>query len=76
MLELELTPIRGFFLLFTLIGFVVWTLGGCGFVMGAMDGFAGQYNDSYVDSGNDDDDRKKQGRSIGDDDRINKDKNE
>jgi hypothetical protein len=50
---MEVTPIRGFFLVGAAISFIVFSADGCKYVVGAMNAFAGEYNDAYTDMNDD-----------------------
>ena len=58
-LGMELTPIRGFFAFIGLVSLIVYAAGGCRHVVGAMNAFAGEYNDVYTGM-NDDNDEKEE----------------
>ncbi len=45
---MDITPIRGFFLIMGFMGLVLYALGGCKHFVGAMNAFAGEYNDVYT----------------------------
>ena len=53
---MELTPIRSFFAFIGLVSFFVFAAGGCPHVVGAMNAFAGEYNDVYTGMNDDNDD--------------------
>jgi len=51
---MEVTPIRGFFLVGFAVSFVIFAAGGCKHFGGALQDFAGEYNDVYTGMQEDD----------------------